>query len=64
MDNKTARNILSLHLFRIRTGVESDYPFYEEQKVIEAIRFCIEKLDREIDYYCNLPKGDDHNEIR
>lgn len=64
MDNKQAASILKNHIFCMNFGYDKDYSFAQTQQVISAIRYCVDKLERESAYYYNLPKGDDHNEVR
>lgn len=49
----------------LNTSVEEetkDYSIPQKKRVQEAIQYCIDKLERESAYYCNSPKGGDHNE--
>lgn len=60
MNNRLAKIIL----YDIMRKFDKHEPYKERKQIQDAIQYCIDKLERETAYYCNLPKGDDHNEIR
>lgn len=64
MDNGLAIVIIRNYKYDMMHEFDRHYSYLERKRVQDAIQYCIDKLERESAYYCNLPKGDDHNEIR
>lgn len=57
MDNKKATLILKNYVYHMTYGMDKDYSIPQKKQVQDAIQYCIDKLERESAYYCNLPKG-------
>lgn len=54
MGLQEARDILFYHMTRLESGLWDNYS-YEKYQVYEAVKFAVDRLDREIASYCNLP---------
>lgn len=54
MGLQEARDILYYELTKLSSDICENYT-YEKQQLYEALEFCVDKLDREIASYCNIP---------
>lgn len=54
MGLQEAKDILVYELTKLSDELSENYT-YKKQQLYEALEFVIDKLDREITSYCNLP---------
>jgi hypothetical protein len=54
MGLQEARDILVYELTKLSDELSENYT-YEKHQLYDALEFCVDKLNREIDSYCNLP---------